>query len=51
MQFLLFKEEKFYALCTLKDENFAPKEDKRDCLLTEMDWEKPLFMRVLSKIA
>lgn len=35
MQFLLFKEEKFYALCTLKDKNFAPKQNERDCPLTQ----------------
>ena len=34
MQFLLFKEEKFYALCTLKDKNFAPKQNERDCPMT-----------------
>lgn len=34
MQFLLFKEEKFYALCTLKDKNFAPKQNGRDCPMT-----------------
>ena len=34
MQFLLFKEEKFYASCTLKDKNFAPKQNKRDCPMT-----------------
>ena len=35
MQFLLFKEEKFYALCTLKDKNFAPKQNERDCPMTK----------------
>ena len=34
MQFLLFKEEKFYALCTLKDKNFALKQNERDCPMT-----------------
>jgi hypothetical protein len=34
VQFLLFKEEKFYALCTLKDKNFAPKQNERDCPMT-----------------
>ena len=35
MQFLIFKEEKFYASCTLKDKNFAPKQNERDCPMTE----------------
>lgn len=34
MQFLIFEEEKFYALCTLKDKNFAPKQNERDCPMT-----------------
>ena len=34
MQFLLFWEEKFYASCTLKDKNFAPKQNERDCPMT-----------------
>ena len=34
MQFLIFKEEKFYASCTLKDKNFAPKQNERDCPMT-----------------
>ena len=34
MQFLLFKEEKLYALYTLKDKNFAPKQNERDCPIT-----------------
>ena len=35
MQFLIFEEEKFYALCTMKDKNFAPKQNERDCPMTE----------------
>ena len=35
MQFLIFEEEKFYALCTMKDKNFAPKQNERDCPLTQ----------------
>ena len=34
MQFLIFGEEKFYASCTLKDKNFAPKQNERDCPMT-----------------
>ena len=34
MQFLIFEEEKFYALCTMKDKNFAPKQNERDCPMT-----------------
>ena len=34
MQFLIFEEEKFYASCTLKDKNFAPKQNERDCPMT-----------------
>lgn len=41
MQFLLFKEEKFYALCTLKDKNFAPKQNERDCPMTESKAHNP----------
>ena len=46
MQFLLFKEEKFYALCTLKDKNFAPKQNERDCPMTKMELGNPVFMLV-----
>ena len=35
MQFLLFWEEKFYASCTLKNKNFAPKQNERDCPMTD----------------
>ena len=35
MQFLLFWEEKFNDLTTLKDKNFAPKQNERDCPLTQ----------------
>ena len=49
MQFLLFKEEKFYALCTLKDKNFAPKQNERDCPMTEMDFKNIVFMRAASE--
>lgn len=49
MQFLIFWEEEFYTLCTMKDKNFAPKQNERDCPMTEMDLKKPLFMRVSSK--
>lgn len=35
MQFLIFEEEKFYASCTLKDKNLAPKQNERDCPLTQ----------------
>ena len=35
MQFLIFEEEKFYALCTMKDKNFAPKQNERDCPMTK----------------
>jgi hypothetical protein len=45
VQFLLFKEEKFYALCTLKDKNFAPKQNERDCPMT-IELGNPVFMRV-----
>lgn len=41
MQFLLFKEEKFYASCTLKDKNFAPKQNERDCPMTKQRAGKP----------
>ena len=34
MQFLLFWEEKFNDLTTLKDKNFAPKQNERDCPMT-----------------
>ena len=34
MQFLIFEEEKFYTLCTMKDKNFAPKQNERDCPMT-----------------
>ena len=34
MQFLVFWEEKFYASCTLKDKNFVPKQNERDCPMT-----------------
>ena len=34
MQFLLFWEEEFYTLCTMKDKNFAPKQNERDCPMT-----------------
>ena len=34
MQFLLFWEEEFYASCNLKDKNFAPKQNERDCPMT-----------------
>ena len=34
MQFLLFWEEEFYDLTTLKDKNFALKQDERDCPMT-----------------
>ena len=34
MQFLLFWEEEFYDLTTLKDKNFAPKQNERDCPMT-----------------
>ena len=34
MQFLIFEEEKFYASCTLKNKNFAPKQNERDCPMT-----------------
>ena len=44
MQFLIFEEEKFYALCTLKDKNFAPKQNERDCPMTVKSSEKPVFM-------
>ena len=49
MQFLIFEEEKFYASCTLKDKNFAPKQNERDCPMTEMDFRNLVFMRVTSK--
>ena len=29
MQFLIFEEEKFYASCTLKDKNLAPKQNEK----------------------
>ena len=35
MQFLIFEEEKFYASCTLKNKNFAPKQNERDCPMTD----------------
>lgn len=44
MQFLLFKEEKFYALCTLKDKNFAPKQNERDCPMTAK-FQKPFIYK------
>ena len=34
IQFLLFWEEKFNDLTTLKDKNFAPKQNERDCPMT-----------------
>lgn len=40
MQFLIFKEEKFYTLCTLKDKNFAPKQNERDCPMTKVSTGK-----------
>ena len=40
MQFLIFEEEKFYALCTLKNKNFAPKQNERDCPMTKLQWGK-----------
>ena len=46
MQFLLFWEEEFYDLTTLKDKNFAPKQNKRDCPMTGLKCRKPVFMRV-----
>ena len=46
MQFLIFEEEKFYASCTLKDKNLAPKQNERDCPLTKMKLGNPAFMRV-----
>lgn len=36
MQFLLFWEEEFYDLTTLKDKNFAPKQNERDCPMTKI---------------
>ena len=42
MQFLIFEEEKFYALCTLKDKNFAPKQNERDCPMTFVTGQKLL---------
>lgn len=45
MQFLIFEEEKFYASCTLKDKNFAPKQNERDCPMTEQNPRNPLFTR------
>ena len=53
MQFLLFKEEKFYALGTLKDKNFAPKQNERDCPMTNVQMQVflPLFMRFLLMIS
>lgn len=38
MQFLIFGEEEFYALCTLKDKNFAPKQNERDCPMTRQSY-------------
>ena len=40
MQFLLFWEEKFYASCTLKDKNFAPKQTERDYPMTNLSTGK-----------
>ena len=51
MQFLIFEEEKFYALCTMKDKNFAPKQNERDCPMTPHNLTKPVFMRVSNKFA
>lgn len=48
MQFLIFGEEKFYALYTLKDKNFAPKQNERDCPMTFAK-NKPLFTTVPNK--
>ena len=39
MQFLLFWEEEFYDLTTLKDKNFAPKQNERDCPMTKWSSE------------
>ena len=49
MQFLIFEEEKFYASCTLKDKNFAPKQNERDCPMTPYNHKNPVFMRVVNK--
>ena len=49
MQFLIFEEEKFYALCTLKDKNFAPKQNERDCPMTKFS-EIPYKQGVLEQI-
>ena len=43
MQFLLFWEEKFYASCTLKDKNFAPKQNERDCPMTGVLKEPSIY--------
>ena len=43
MQFLLFWEEEFYDLTTLKDKNFAPKQNKRDCPMTGLFVRKPHY--------
>ena len=40
MQFLIFGEEKFYASCTLKDKNFAPKQTERDYPMTNLSTGK-----------
>ena len=46
MQFLLFWKEKFYASCTLKNKNFAPKQNERDCPMTKMELGNPAFYPV-----
>ena len=46
MQFLLFWEEKFNASCTLKDKNFAPKQNERDCPMTGQKTSDAHFTRV-----
>lgn len=51
MQFLIFEEEKFYASCTLKDKNLAPKQNERDCPMTPHNHKIPVFMRVTNKFA
>ena len=43
MQFLIFEEEKFYALCTMKDKNFAPKQNERDCPMTNLSQGKGFY--------
>ena len=40
MQFLIFEEEKFYTLCTMKDKNFAPKQTERDYPMTNLSTGK-----------